>query len=99
MKERTFTFYFEGNKFEGIGNLLGGWIKKTNAIDYEKPLLKTNYKDFYKIAKKNHISVDAYKINDSEDLYILCGSPIGTFYKIKDVENLKLCEEYERWYQ
>ena len=96
----NYVFYYNGNKFEAIGNILGGFYKKAKAINYQDMALsEVDYNEFYKTARKNHASVDAYKINDSEDYYILCGSPKGKFFQISDLDNLKLVDDYMRWYK
>lgn len=94
----NYVFYFDNNKYEAIGNILG-LNNRLKAIDYNVVALSTDYNMFYKTARKNHASCDVYRINDSDDYYILCGSPKGKFFKVNDLTHLKLCEDYKRWYQ
>ena len=96
MKERI--FYYHKIKFEPIGNILGGWMHKNGCTTWDKAFeIKIDYKDFYKVARKHHASCDVYRINDSLDLYMLTGS--NHFLRVYNLNNLKKCEEYERWYQ
>ena len=95
MKELSFNY--KGFKFEPIGNLLGGWSYKTECITWENKFeTQFDYEDFYKVARKNHASCDVYKINDSEDMYILNGA--GYFLRVYKTNTLKYCEDYEKWY-
>ena len=94
------SFKYKGLTFEPIGNILGGWKKKVDSTTEERKFDGLfDIKDFYKEAKKNHASCDVYKINDSKDLYMLCGSEKGCFLRVFNLTNLKKCEEYDKWYQ
>ena len=90
------SFEYKGYTFKPIGNILGGWLKKSNLTTWSYIIEVKDYshEDFYKIAKKHHASCDVYEVDGK--LYIpatkcfmgLCGK-----YQIKKLE------EYERWYQ
>ena len=94
------VFYYEGHKFEAIGNILGGWSKKTDCLyrtPNDSPIFETEHNEFYKVAKKNKASCDVYKVDDSADLYMPC---CGKFWKVHVQETrFKRCEEYDKWYQ
>lgn len=100
------TFMYKGRKYEPIGNIVGGGFAYIcNLIDYDKSynneFKNVDYNDFYKVAKKNKASCDLYKINDSNDYYILNGATgdLMTFRKVKNNAKIKYCEEYLRWYK
>ncbi len=100
------TFIYNGRKYEAIGNILGGFVKKSQAVycagykSYNNETANIDYKDFYKVAKKAHASCDVYKINGSNELYMLCGGgEKGTFCRIIDGTKIKKCSDYERWYK
>lgn len=99
MKEKTFKY--KGHTFEPIGNILGGWKAKVNCLYFnqiDKPIFETHHEDFYKIAKLNNASCDVYKIDNNEELVMMC---CGKFrpVKISGKATLKYCEEYDKWYR
>ena len=102
IKDRRFTY--KGLTFEAVGNILGGFVSKTSHIIYDKNPTIQQYdrKDFYKVAKSHHASCDVYRIDYSEDYYMLCCSgDVGTFRKVdlKDYSCFKTCNAYSTWYK
>ena len=102
IKDRRFTY--KGLTFEAVGNILGGFVNKSNHTIYEKnpTIQRYDVKDFYKVAKSHHASCDVYRIGYSEDYYMLCGSGnVGTFRKVdlKDYSDFKTCDAYSTWYK
>ena len=95
MKELTFEY--KGHKFEPIGNILGGWMHKSRCTTWDRKYeTKFDYDDFYKTAKKHHASCDVYKIDNSDDLYILTSGNV--FLRVYNTDGLKKCEDYDVWY-
>jgi len=101
------TFMYKGRKYEPIGNILGGFKVRSDSVyisdlrfNFNSEIGNIDVKDFYKTARKNHASCDVYKINDSDNLYMLCGGvDYGSFCLIIKGTKIKCCEEYLRWYK
>ena len=90
------AFEYKGYVFKPVGNILGGWKIITNHTTWEYALRIEGYthEDFYKVAKKNHASVDVYEVDGK--LYIPCDNTLAGVY---GKPNIKRIEEYSRWYQ
>lgn len=101
IKDRRFKY--NGEEFEPIGNILGGWNERSKAcvFDDSNPSItkkKINRQEFYKVAKKNHASCDVYRvIGDYENYYIL-GNENFIKVNLKDCK-FKACDQYSKWYQ
>ena len=98
---RDRRFEYKGFTFEPVGNILGGWSNRVRHTIYDNnypTMTKFDYKDFYKVAKKNHASCDVYRINNSEDYYMLNGN-IFRKVDLKDYSDFKTCDSYSKWYQ
>jgi len=99
-------FKYNDIEFEAVGNILGGFTKKTNLCDFNvKSYNNININDFYKVAKKHHASCDVYRVgNDYENYYMLCGGgETGTFIKVNiencDYKQFKVCDAYKNRYK
>ena len=90
------TFNYKGYTFKPIGNILGGFVVKSQYMSWKEPLIIDGYthEDFYKVAKKHHASVDVFEINGK--LYIPCDTRLAM---IVGNPSIKTMDEYDRWYQ
>lgn len=96
---RDRRFKYGDLTFEAVGNIKGGYkVKCDKVLDFtNKPTdRKFDNKDFYKVAKKNHCSVDVYRIiGDYDNFYMLCSDK---FRQVKIDEDFKSCDSYTHWY-
>lgn len=95
-------FEFDGLTFEAVGNILGGWRARSDAIvfDNSNPILqkKIDYKAFYKKAKKEHLSCDVYRIIGDYENYYMLGS--RAIFKVNlEGCKFKTCDEYPNRYR
>ena len=91
-------FKFEGHTFEAVGNILGNFKTRTNAITNEEtPITREKFSrnEFYKVAKKHHLSCDVYKIDYDNNYYMLGNDH---FFKCNITETFKACDQYEKRY-
>lgn len=91
-------FDFKGHTFEAVGNILGGWKTRMEKIiqDQKSPIEKTNYQEFYAVAKKNKLSCDVYRIiGDYDNYYMSCS---GIFRAVKIDDDFKVCDAYQKMY-
>lgn len=94
----TESFEYKGHTFRPLGNILGGWLKKTGCTTWAYTLKIEGYthKDFYKVAKKHKASVDLFEVDGK--IYIPTeGVLLGVTDNYK--KTFKPIEEYGRWYQ
>lgn len=91
-------FEFKGHTFEAVGNILGGWkTKEEKIIHGEKASIeKINYSEFYKVAKKNKLSCDVYRIDYDHNYY--CITNDGIFRPVKIDNDFKVCDKYKNRY-
>lgn len=89
-------FYYKGYFFKPVGNILGGWLKKSHCLTSEYFIEVEGYshKEFYKIARRHHASCDVFEVDGR--LYI---PATYRFCGITGNPNIKTIEEYGRWYQ
>ena len=95
-------FEFDGLIFEAVGNILGGYKARSNAIIYDNSnnilQRKIDYKAFYKKARKEHLSCDVYRIIGDYENYYMLGS--NTIFKVNlDGCKFKTCDEYPNRYR
>lgn len=92
-------FKYGNYEFEAVGNILGGYKNRVNKITSESfnNFEKFDRKEFYKVAKKNHCSVDVYRIIGDWDNFYMLGNT--TFSKVKIDKDLKPCDNYAKWYR
>ena len=91
-------FEFKDHTFEAVGNILGGWkTKEEKIIRGEKASIeKVNYSEFYKVAKKNKLSCDVYRIDYDHNYY--CITNDGIFRPVKIDNDFKVCDKYKKRY-
>lgn len=90
-------FEYNGLKFEPIGNILGGFKLKSLLLTKKIECSNYTHEDFYKVAKKNHASVDIFKVDDT----IYCMPCSGGLFEVDSrfEKHLKRCSEYDRNYK
>ena len=89
-----------GLKIKPIGNIIGGKyfhkLVKFATTAYEIRHPNYNYRDFYKIAKKQQCSCDVYEIDGK--LYIPCNH--GFEGLVDNVtKHMRFCKDYDKWYK
>ena len=91
-------FEFKGHTFEAVGNILGGCkTREEKIIHGEKASIeKINYSEFYKVAKKNKLSCDVYRIDYDPNYYSLTKD--GIFRPVKIDNDFKVCDKYKNRY-
>ncbi len=88
---------YNGTTLQPIGNIIGGWKLKSDLCCEKVNIPNYNHKELYKLARKEHASVDVFYIEG-----VGCCIPCtGGMFKLsaKFAKHLKKCSEYDRNYK
>ena len=90
------SFNYKGYTFKPVGNILGGFFKKSNytTTAYVLEIEGYTWIDFYEVARKHHASVDVFEVDGK--LYMPVNNRLVGLYNNPPIKRI---EEYGRWYQ
>lgn len=89
------SFVYKGITFKPVGNILGGFFVKSGytTLAYTLEIEGYDYKEFYKLARKHHASVDVFEVDGK--LYMPNNARFMGLYNNPPIKTM---DEYERWY-